>query len=542
MRHDLSEMLDESLKLIHEGATIEECVARHPEYAEELRPLLETAVTLHRVPQPTPRPEAMAAGKQRMLDALAEKKRQQEPTTPSMLARLGAIFTFPQKRALAWQLPLAAAAIALLVVGGLLVRSLLVAPTGEVATLAAATGVVEVKTSGSEGWEPVTTGHQIAEGALIRTGPASTAEMAFFDGSVTALGAESTLAILQMESRGDHGKVIVLQQELGRARHSVASLKTMASRFEVRTPAAVTVVRGTQFTVEVDQDGTTQVEVEEGLVEVTAQETTVQIQAGQTTTVRRDQVPAAPQTVTPFREEPSREEQTPSATPDQATEPSPSTTSATESPSPDATELPSERTETPLPTTIIRTPTTGETASPKPPEQTNTPQPPGLTRTPEPPGQTHTPEPPGQTRSPQPPTATARPTDEPEPTSTSRPTRPTTSPTPSPPPQPTETPEPTATPNGGGGGDTPTPPTSTPTATSTPTWTPTATSTWTPTATSTWTPTATFTPTPTPTFTPTPTATSTPTPTPTTHVPPGLTHTPQPPGQTRTPGPPGGGQ
>lgn len=542
MRHDLSEMLDESLKLIHEGATIEACVARYPEHAEELRPLLETAVTLYRVPQPTPRPEAMAAGKQRMLDALAEKRRQQEPATPSLLARLGEILTFPPRRSLAWQLPLAAAAIALLVIGGLLVRSLLVAPTGEVATLAAATGVVEVKASRSEGWEPVTIGHQIAEGALIRTGPASTAEMEFFDGSATALGAASTLAILQMESRGDHGKVIVLQQELGRARHSVASLKTMASRFEVRTPAAVTVVRGTQFTVEVDQDGTTQVEVEEGLVEVTAQETTVQIQAGQTTTVRRDQVPAAPQTVTPSREEPSREEQTPSATPDQATEPSPSTTSAAESPSPDATEPPSERTETPLPTTIIRTPTTGETASPKPPEQTNTPQPPGLTRTPEPPGQTRTPEPPGLTRTPEPPgqtqtprapTATARPTDEPEPTATSRPTSPTaTSPAATETPAPTETP----TPNGGGGGETPQPATPTPRPTATFTPQPTATST------STRTPTATFTPTPTPTFTSTPTATSTPTPTPTTHVPPGLTHTPQPPGQTRTPGPPDGGQ
>jgi len=51
----------------------------------------------------------------------------------------------------------------------------------------------------------------------------------------------------------------------------------------------------------------------------------------------------------------------------------------------------------------------GQTMTPQPPGQTMTPQPPGQTMTPQPPGQTMTPQPPGQTMTPQPPGLTKTP-------------------------------------------------------------------------------------------------------------------------------------
>ena len=75
MKRDLTHALDECLALLgEERATLEECLARYPEYASDLCPLLNLAREVRGLPQPTPSPAAFTAGKQRMLDALAEKR------------------------------------------------------------------------------------------------------------------------------------------------------------------------------------------------------------------------------------------------------------------------------------------------------------------------------------------------------------------------------------------------------------------------------------------------------------------------------------
>jgi len=74
----LSDVLDECLTLLRGGATIEECLARYPRHANDLRPLLEVALRINRLPQPSSSPTAFAAGKRRMLEALKLKGRQSE--------------------------------------------------------------------------------------------------------------------------------------------------------------------------------------------------------------------------------------------------------------------------------------------------------------------------------------------------------------------------------------------------------------------------------------------------------------------------------
>jgi hypothetical protein len=83
---DLDEALDRSLALLERGETLEGCVSRFPEHAGDLRPLLEVAVEVRRVPAPTPTTAGVTEGKRRMLEALAQR----EEAPASLPARLRA--------------------------------------------------------------------------------------------------------------------------------------------------------------------------------------------------------------------------------------------------------------------------------------------------------------------------------------------------------------------------------------------------------------------------------------------------------------------
>ncbi len=365
MKHDVDIVLDECLTLLQSGqATLDECLARYPDLAADLRPLLEMAIEVRRVPLPASSPAAFAAGKYRMLQALAEKKRRQ-PVSPSPFSRYaGWMETLfgrkeritMQKRTLVFQFARATAmaALVLLVAGGFLLRSWLGAVVTQTAALTNVSGVVEVLPAGSNTWQPAEPDRRVTTGDRIRTGTSSAVTLAFFDGSTTSLAAETELTVSQLSGRRDgRGKVIVLHQWLGRTYNRVQRLLDPASRFEIETPTAVTAVRGTVFAVEVTPDGATQVTVGEGLVEVTAQETTVEVSAGQSTTVQPNLPPAPPVSApTPLppatsQPEPTTMGETPEPTEtEEPTEP-PETEEPEPSEEPEPTEEPPEPTEEP---------------------------------------------------------------------------------------------------------------------------------------------------------------------------------------------------
>jgi hypothetical protein len=369
MKRDLTHALDECLALLgEERTTLEECLARYPEYASDLRPLLDLAREMQGLPQPTPSPAAFTTGKQRMLDALVEKR--------DGLAAW--------KRAPAFRLALAGAlALALFAIGGSLLLFWPGMSVAQMATLDQASGAVESMPAGSDTWRPASAGEQLEAGSQIRTGPLSAAKLVFFDGSTTDLGAEAAVAVVQMNARRDGGKaIILLRQTSGQTRSHVQRLPDQSSRFEIRTPMAIVAVHGTEFVTAVEADGTTSVTVAEGLVEVTARETTVAVPAGQRTVVQPERPPSTPALVPPATPTPASSRAITST----------ATATATCASRPPALPVP---TNTPQPP--------GHTKTPQPPGQTKTPQPPGLTKTRQPPGQTKTPQPPGQTKTPQPP-------------------------------------------------------------------------------------------------------------------------------------------
>ncbi len=144
-------------------------------------------------------------------------------------------------------------------------------------------------------------GDSVYEGERIKTAVGAKAKLLFSDRSVITIGPDTDLLISrslyrtgnkpQRESLFEVGKGFV------RALVSRWSFGT-ASRFEIRTPAAVAGVRGTEFIVAVDEDGKTEIHVIDGQVEVLnvrdRQNRFVQVGAGQFSLVGVNRLPSSP--------------------------------------------------------------------------------------------------------------------------------------------------------------------------------------------------------------------------------------------------------
>ena len=107
MKQDFESILDECLQQLNSGqADLETCLARYPEQAAALRPLLQTAALLRAAPVPRPSPAARAAGRQQLLLAVA-RRRQAQAQAPfgflrsweqSLAAGLSWLLNPPMKR------------------------------------------------------------------------------------------------------------------------------------------------------------------------------------------------------------------------------------------------------------------------------------------------------------------------------------------------------------------------------------------------------------------------------------------------------------
>jgi hypothetical protein len=67
MRSDFEWILEDCLNRLRSGQSQEDCLAAYPEYSKELRPLLRAATHIRTVPASQPRPQAIRAGRERML-------------------------------------------------------------------------------------------------------------------------------------------------------------------------------------------------------------------------------------------------------------------------------------------------------------------------------------------------------------------------------------------------------------------------------------------------------------------------------------------
>lgn len=107
-------------------------------------------------------------------------------------------------------------------------------------------------------------GSRLGAGDEVQTGPDSRLRLKCQDGSSLVMAANSRLRIESFEMSGGQRAEARFQLQLGLIGQKVAS----GGGWSVRTPSAVTAVRGTEFTVEVGGDQATAVLMQSGQVDV----------------------------------------------------------------------------------------------------------------------------------------------------------------------------------------------------------------------------------------------------------------------------------
>ena len=161
-----------------------------------------------------------------------------------------------------------------LLAAGALIATYLILTAGpaqsrQFATFHLQEGTVEIQRAGEGGFNVAAEGQTLREGDVIRTGPDGRAEIEYFDGSITRLDFNTTFTIVALTEESEAGSTVIeADQASGGTFSRVVELTGSQSRFETSTPTAVASVRGTDYFMLINEDGTQIVGVIEGLVDV----------------------------------------------------------------------------------------------------------------------------------------------------------------------------------------------------------------------------------------------------------------------------------
>jgi len=100
MSRKFDSVLDDCMDLLRAGTSVEDCLARYPEQAEELRPLLSLASAVKSIPTPRPDLASVDANRLRMLDAVQNTAALNRQRGPTIFGWLGRFAGSPQSRPL----------------------------------------------------------------------------------------------------------------------------------------------------------------------------------------------------------------------------------------------------------------------------------------------------------------------------------------------------------------------------------------------------------------------------------------------------------
>lgn len=189
-------------------------------------------------------------------------------------------------------------------------------PRGGAATSASNAATLAILNTAIEGaragaaFVPALDGEVYATGDLVRANVDGRAVLTFFDGSSLSVDPGSQVKVVALNRVSTDGIQVTIEQSLGRSWSSVQKLKTPDSRYEVRTPSTVAIVRGTGFFTFVQQLATggtqTTYQVDEGTLQVTANAGgTVTVPAGSQVTIAEGA--AAPPSANPMPPSPRLE-------------------------------------------------------------------------------------------------------------------------------------------------------------------------------------------------------------------------------------------
>ncbi|MCU7941920.1 MAG: FecR domain-containing protein [Candidatus Thiodiazotropha sp. (ex Cardiolucina cf. quadrata)] len=139
-------------------------------------------------------------------------------------------------------------------------------------------------------------GTMLNAGDRITTGVGSSVSLHFADNSTLLIGEESEVVFDALSSFHGMGMLDTrIRLQRGRIENRIKPLRKPEYRYEIHTPAAVTMVRGTEFRVFSDAgDEQTRSEVTEGKVSITAEGETVLVEQGEGTLIEKGKPPSPP--------------------------------------------------------------------------------------------------------------------------------------------------------------------------------------------------------------------------------------------------------
>ena len=136
---------------------------------------------------------------------------------------------------------------------------------------------------------PVQKGQLLQEGDSLKVPANGFVSVRLADGSLVRVQSESDVELRQMRRKGRAGTLqSVLDLREGGVEASVSKQAQSERRFEIRTPAASTSVRGTQFLVLTNAQGQTAAAVDEGSVAVQSGQPSTLLKPGQGVAVSSD--------------------------------------------------------------------------------------------------------------------------------------------------------------------------------------------------------------------------------------------------------------
>jgi hypothetical protein len=278
--------LEECLRALRAGASIEECLAAHPELSQELRPLLEAALRLKPVPVRMAE-ESRNFYRQRMLADIRAERAARRAARP--------FFSLPRLLVVP---ALAAALVAALVVGLNPTQAPDVAQAATLLTVIEGEVSIETLTGAVAGQ----TGMHLKPGDRIVTHSNARAVLTFPDGSSVTMESETVLAIQSVADR-EGGRISVkLTQSQGRTWTHLPPAFGQAD-IEIHTPSAkLQAAKDASFTTSVDADGRTQVGAQSGDIELQSGERRSAVKSGEKVVVDLPGVVSVPSAEPPPKE------------------------------------------------------------------------------------------------------------------------------------------------------------------------------------------------------------------------------------------------
>jgi hypothetical protein len=155
-----------------------------------------------------------------------------------------------------------------------------------IASVSGVAGEVFVKSATDDDFRPIGDAEHVLAGYMVRTGTEGDVTLNWVDGSRLRLAPETTIRVRKAAlNTNTKQSTSLFDLDTGRIWVRVLSALGGKTKFEVRTPTATAGVRGTVFSVAVDESGHTSVAVYEGEVEVDTEAGTASVTPGQQASV-----------------------------------------------------------------------------------------------------------------------------------------------------------------------------------------------------------------------------------------------------------------